>query len=137
MTQVNWTTAGKSREQLLQEANEETSKPLPWQCWDIPGFQACHEEAGHRTYRTLVEDNGLTPGTPLYEEFYPLFLRNYVFDCQRHFACTYGALEELRKAAERQEGMAFLTGEKSAWLKWVAVVGLFGVGFWWYKGQRK
>jgi hypothetical protein len=118
---------------LEEQAAAETNRPVPWQCWDIPGFKECHEEAGHKAYRVLVEEKGLAPSDPLYKEFYPLFQRNFVFDCQRQYACTYSTLELMRRQAEKHQGQAFEQASTREWVKWVALAGALGVGFWWYR----
>jgi hypothetical protein len=123
-----------TQEELLRRANEETDKAVPWQCWDIPGFKACHTEAGHQTYRELV-DGGHAPGSPLYLEFYPKLYRNAVFDCQRKFACTYDTLKDMQDAANRHNQLAFPETSR-AWVAWLAVAGACGVGFWWYRKQK-
>ena len=94
--------------------------PLPWQCWDIPGFKACHDEAGNRTYRQLVNEKGLDPNSDLYKEFYPQFLRSEIYDCQVAHACNPAALEVMQDAAQAHAPLE----ENSARMMRYALVGV-------------
>jgi hypothetical protein len=82
--------------------DRETLGPVPWQCWDIPGFKSCNTEAGHRAHRELA-NQGIYPDSEIYKKFYPLFLRLEIFGCQTSFGCypsLVRALTEMTQASE-------------------------------------
>ena len=66
--------------------------PIPWQCWDVPGFKACHAEAGNVTYRQL-ESVGAKSGTPEWNEVYPIVYRRNVRRCEVLSNCSQKLLQ--------------------------------------------
>lgn len=84
-----------------EQQQAEATGPVPWQCWEIPGFKDCNKEAGNKTNRYL-KDQGITESNPLYAEYYPKFLRNYVYQCQIESGCTPSLLSELPQGTESQ-----------------------------------
>lgn len=119
--------------------------PIPWQCWDIPGFKECHTEAGHRTHRLLVS-MGAEPGSAAWNTVYPNQHRREVQRCEILSNCAKESIDRattpsgastqsdilsrLEEAGEAQE-------EPSSVLpKVLAVAALLGVGYFAYTRMR-
>lgn len=92
--------------------------PVPWQCWDIPGFKACQVEAGHQAFRVL-DAAGLNPDGYKYDDpksataiehqrvlqenwakLQPKYERWFVYQCQAKYACTTEMLKTMADAAK-------------------------------------
>jgi hypothetical protein len=116
--------------------------PIPWQCWDIPGFKACHTEAGHRANRAMVSV-GAQPYTEIWDKHYPLMLRAEVHRCEVLHGCaqqtidealrrkgtSYGSSSEDILARLRADAAEDVSGR--SWLPWLAVGGVAAV-LWFY-----
>ena len=118
--------------------------PIPWQCWDIPGFKACHTEAGHETHRQLVSVGG-KPGTAAWNEVYPVQYRRNVRKCEILHGCQKDLIQtHLRKEQGGQTDADILARlrqhdgqEKSSTSKWLVAAAVLGVGFFAYTRMKR
>lgn len=116
--------------------------PIPWQCWDVPGFKACHEEAGNVTYREL-ESVGAKAGTKEWNEVYPIVYRRNVRRCEVLSNCSQKLLEAQKPPTTSESDSEILRRlgemkqqENTDYLKWLAAAVGVGVLFFVYKRMK-
>lgn len=119
--------------------------PLPWQCWDAPGFKDCNTEAGHRANRALVSAGG-KPGTPEWDIVYREQLRREVYRCQILSNCVPEMIsEDIRKRTggatdsdilKRLEEQQAAGGNSGIPWGWLALLGGVGVLYFSYKRAK-
>ena len=84
---------GRSDRVALSIAEElATLGPIPWQCWDVPGFKACHTEAGHQTHRDLLEIGADPANEVVWAQMYELRLRQNLKRCEVLSNCSSGSI---------------------------------------------
>lgn len=128
----------------IMQMRPEDFGPVPWQCWDAPGFKECNTEAGHRANRFLVSAGG-KPGTPEWDIVYREQLRREVYRCQILSNCVPASIaEDLRKKTggatdadilSRLEAQQSQFGNSDTRWTWL-LFGLGGVGVLYFLHKR-
>jgi hypothetical protein len=120
--------------------------PVPWQCWDVPGFKACNTEAGHRAHRAL-RAAGATPGSPEWDAVYPNQVRREIVRCEILSNCQADTIKrqltEMETAGGGSSSADILKRldsmqpqQESSNMKWVALALGVGVVFFAYTRMK-
>ena len=131
----------------IQIKSLEELGPVPWQCWNAPGFKDCNAEAGNITYRKLTRDMGMSPSAPEWAMAYKILLRNQVAQCEILSNCRQDLVETQRReqqggetdsdiASRLREQMAAEDAKKASMGKWLVGALALGVGFFVYKRMK-
>jgi len=94
----------------LEPQGPEVTSPIPWQCWDIPGFKECHKKAHEKAFLS-IQAEGFIPGTPIFNEFAKRLLNIEIYDCQSKYFCSKGMLQTFpRKSSSSTSSKGYLLG---------------------------